>query len=56
MWQEWEWFASWFSTTSTMSYADATLLSLWNPFGEHLVFQFEDYHFTELQSSEAEIN
>jgi hypothetical protein len=36
--------------------ADATPLNPWNPFPDRLAFEFADYHFTELQSSEAQIN
>jgi Plavaka transposase len=36
--------------------ADATPSNPWNPFDDRLAFQFADYHFTELQSSEAQIS
>ncbi|KAI0289302.1 hypothetical protein BC826DRAFT_1092819 [Russula brevipes] len=35
---------------------DATPSNPWNPFPDRLAFEFADYHFTELQSSEAQIN
>lgn len=36
--------------------ADATPSNPWNPFDDRLAFQFADYHFTELQTSEAQIS
>lgn len=33
--------------------ADATPSNPWNPFDDRLAFQFADYHFTELHTSEA---
>ena len=36
--------------------ADATSSNPWNPFDGRLAFEFANYHFTELQSSAAQIN
>jgi len=39
-----------------LSPADAISSNPWNPFGDCLLFEFADYHFTVLQSFEAKIN
>jgi hypothetical protein len=36
--------------------ADATSSNPWSPFNSRLSFEFANYHFTELQSSERQIN
>ncbi|KAG5220589.1 C2H2-type domain-containing protein [Salix suchowensis] len=36
--------------------ADAKPNNPWNPFPDHLSFEFADYHFTTLQSSESQVN
>lgn len=36
--------------------ADESPSNPWNPFMDRIAFKFADYHFTELQSSEAQIN